>query len=85
MSISGCDTKVSMLLSLPLPNIRILSCFFFLFLVMLSNFLIIPVVREKIKVTVALVIPTRAPATLVNEMIDTPPLVASKTIKNLSM
>ena len=54
---------------------------------MLSNFLIIPVVREKIKVTVtvALVIPTRAPATLVNEMIDTPPLVASKTIKNLSM
>ena len=52
---------------------------------MLSNFLIIQVVREKIKVTVALVIPTRAPATLVNEMIDTPPLVASKTIKNLSM
>ena len=52
---------------------------------MLSNFLIFPVVREKIKVTVALVIPARAPATLVNEMIDTPPLVASKTIKNLSM
>ena len=36
----------SVLFSLLLANIRILSCFFFLFLVMLSNFLIIPVVRE---------------------------------------
>ena len=52
---------------------------------MLSNFLIIPVVREKIKVKIALAIPTRAPATLVNEMIDSTPLVAPKTIKNLSM
>ena len=52
---------------------------------MLSNFLIIPVVREKIKVKLALAIPTGAPATLVNEMIDTPPLVAPKTIKTLSM
>ena len=58
---------------------------FFLFLFMLSNFLIIPVVREKIKVKIALAIPTRAPATLVNEMIDTTPLAANKTIKNLSM
>ena len=48
MSINACDTKVSMLSSLFLANIRIFSCFFFLFLVMLSNFLIIPVVREKI-------------------------------------
>ena len=70
-----------MIFSLLLANIRILSCFFFL----LSNFLIIPVVREKIKVKLALAIPTEAPATLVNEMIDTPPLVAPKTIKTLSM
>ena len=70
-----------MLLSLLLANIRILSCFFFLFLVMLSNFLIIPVVKEKIKVKLALAIPT----TLVKEMIDTPPLVALKTIKILSI
>ena len=69
-----------MIFSLLLANIRILSCFFFL----LSNFLIIPVVREKIKVKLALAIPTGAPATLVNEMIDTPPLVAPKTIKTLS-
>ena len=74
-----------MIFSLLLANIRILSCFFFLLLVMLSNFLIIPVVREKIKVKLALAIPTGAPATLVNEMIDTPPLVAPKTIKTLSM
>ena len=52
---------------------------------MLSNFLTIPVVREKIKVKLALAIPTGAPTTLVNEMIDNPPLVAPKTIKILSM
>ena len=34
---------------------------------MLSNFLIIPVVREKIKVKLAPAIPTGAPATLADE------------------
>ena len=52
---------------------------------MLSNFLIIPVVREKIKVRLPLVIPPGAPATLADEMIQTPLLVALKTIKILSM
>ena len=52
---------------------------------MLSNFLIIPVVREKIKVKLALAIPTGAPTTLADEMIQTPLLVALKTIKILSM
>ena len=85
MSVNAWNTKVSMLLSLLLPNIRILSCFFFLFLVILSNFLIIPVVKEKIKVKLALAIPTGAPIILVNEIIDTPLLVALKTIKTLSM
>ena len=84
MSISACDTKVSMLLSLLLANIRMLSCFF-LFLVILSDFLIIPVVKEKIKVELALVIPNGAPTMLVKEMIDTPPVVALKIIKILSM
>ena len=41
----------------------------------------IPVVREKNKVRLALAIPTGAPTILVNEIIDTPPLVALKTIK----
>ena len=58
---------------------------FLFFLVIFSNFLTIPVVREKIKVKLALAIPTGAPIILVNEIIDTPPLVALKTIKILSM
>ena len=85
MSISICDTKVSMLLSLLLANIRILSCFLFLLLVMLSNFLISSLVREKTRVKIALDIPTGAPTTLVNKMIDVPPLLALKTIKISSM
>ena len=48
---------------------------------MLSNFLIIPIVREKI----ALAIPTGAPTTLADEVIQTPLLVALKIIKILSM
>ena len=52
---------------------------------MLSNILIIPVVREKIKVKLALAIPTGAPIIVVNEIIDTPPLVALKTIKAWSI
>ena len=74
-----------MLSSLILANIRILSSFFFLFLVILNNFLIIPVVREKIKVKLALAILAGAPTTLVREMIDTPLLVAFKAIKTLSI
>ena len=83
MSINVCDINVSMLLSLLLANIRTLSCFFFL--VIFNNFLVIPVDREKIKVKLALAIPTGAPITLVNEIIDTPLLVALKTIKILSI
>ena len=62
-----------MLLSLLLANIRILVIF--------SNFLTIPVVREKIKVRLALAIPT-APTILVNEIIDTPLLDALKQLKS---
>ena len=50
---------------------------------MLSNFLVIPVVREKIKVKLAPAIPTGAPTTLTEEIIQTPLLVALKTIKIL--
>ena len=78
MSISACDTKVSMLISLLLANLRIVSCFYFLLLVMLNNFLTIPVVKEKIKEKFALAIPTGASTTLVNKQIDTPPLAALK-------
>ena len=58
---------------------------FFLFLVILSNFLIIPIVKEKIIVKLAFAIPTGAPITVVKQIIDTPPLVANKTTKVLSM
>ena len=58
---------------------------FLFFLVIFNNFSVIPVLREKIKVKLALAIPTGAPAILVNEQIDTPPLVALKTIKIVSM
>ena len=58
---------------------------FSFFLVIFSNFLTIPVVREKIRVKLALAIPTGAPTILVNEIIDTPLLVALKTIKTLSL
>ena len=74
-----------MLSSLLLANIRILSCFFFLLLVMLSNFLIIPVVREKTKVEFALAIPTGVPTTLADEIKKTPLPVMLKTIKILSV
>ena len=45
----------------------------------------IPVVKEKIKVKFALTIPTDLPIVLVNEIIDTPLVVALKTIKILSI
>ena len=74
-----------MLLILLLVSVRILSWIFSLFPVIFSNFLTIPVVREKIKVRVALAIPTGSPTILVNEIIDTQLSVALKTIKILSM
>ena len=48
---------------------------------MSSNFLTIPVVREKIKVKLKLAIATSAPTILVNEITDTPLVVPLKTIK----
>ena len=58
---------------------------FLFFLVIFNNFLVVPVDREKMKVKIAIAIPTGAPTILVNEEIDTPPVVALKTIKILSM
>ena len=74
-----------MLFSLLLARTSVLSCFFLLLLVILIIFLIIPVVNEKIKVKLAFAIPAGAPIAVVEEIIDTPPLVAERTIKVLSM
>ena len=59
--------------------------FLFFFLVIFSNFLTIPVVREKIRVKLELAIHTGALTKLLKELIDTPLVVALKTIKILSM
>ena len=74
-----------MLFSLLLARTSVLPCFFLSFLVILIIFLIIPVVNEKIKAKLALAIPAGAPIAVVEEIIDTPPLVAERTIKVLSM
>ena len=55
------------------------------FFVIFNNILVIPVNREKIKIKLALAIPTGAPTILVNEQIDTPPVVGLKTVKILPM
>ena len=57
---------------------------FLFFLVVLNNCIVIPVVREKIKVKLAIAIATGAPTIFVKEQIDTPPVVTLKTIKILS-
>ena len=64
MSINDSDISVSMLLSFIIASIRTLSYFFFL--VTLSHFFTIPVVREKIKVKLVLAIPTGAPHYFLN-------------------
>ena len=58
---------------------------FFLFLVILNNFFIIPVVKEKVRVKRGFAIPIAAPKALTGEIIQTPPLVAEITTKILSM
>ena len=45
----------------------------------------IPVVRERFKVTLALAVPIGAPIAVLYEIIDIPPVVALKIIKTLSM
>ena len=59
--------------------------FLFFFLVIFNNFFTIAVLKEKIKVKLALAIPTGGPTILVNQISDTPPVVALKTITILSI
>ena len=57
-----------MLFNLLLASITTLLCFFFLFLVILKNFFIIPVVKENVKLKLALANPAGAPIALVKEI-----------------
>ena len=52
--------------------------FLLFFLVMLNNFFITPVVKENLRLKLALAIPTGTPITLTNEILDIPPLAADK-------
>ena len=70
-----------MILSLRLAKIRVLSYFFFLFLIRLSNFLIIRVVKEKKKAKLALAIPKGVPIIVAKEIKGTPTFVALKKKK----
>ena len=70
MSIITCDAKVSMLFS---------------FLLCLLIILLFLLLKKKIKSKLASAIPTGALLTLIDEKIQTPPLVALKTIKTLTM
>ena len=49
---------------------------FIFFLVIFNNVSIIKVLREKIKVKLELAVPTGAPTIVVNEIIDTPPILS---------
>ena len=73
-----------MLFNLLLANVPIFICFFFLFLVVFNNFFTIPVDNENVRLRLALPIPTGVPITVANDAIETLPLVADKTIKDLS-
>ena len=57
---------------------------FFLFVVGFNNFFTIPVVVKNEKLKLALAIPRVAPMTVANDAIDIPPILADKTIKDLS-
>ena len=57
---------------------------FFLFCVVSNNFFIIPVDIENARLKLAIAIPTGAPITAVNDAIEMIPLVANKSIKDLS-
>ena len=57
---------------------------FHFFLVIFDKFIIIPVDRENIKVKFPLAFPIGAPAIVVNEIIDTSPVLALKIIKIFS-
>ena len=65
-----------MLFNLRPANITILLCFFFLLLVFFNSFFTIPVQIANVRLRLALVIPTAAPMTVVNDAIEILPAVA---------
>ena len=78
-----CFRYFFMLFTLLLASIAILLCFFFLFLVVFSNFFTIPVVIKNARLKLALAIPAGAPITVANDAIEMLPVVTDKTITDL--
>ena len=56
----------------------------FLFLVAFNNFFTSPVHNENARLKLAFVIPIGAPIAVAKDVIETPPLITDKTIKDLS-
>ena len=74
-----------MLFDLLLENILILlCCFLFFFRVVFNYFFAIPVEIENARLKLALAILTGTPITVTNDAIEMLPLVADKTITELS-
>ena len=67
-----------------MTNIIVLLYFFFSFRVVFNSFFVVPVVNETAKLKPVIAIPTGASITVASEDIDTPPLIADKTVKALS-
>ena len=82
-SINAWDIKVSILFNLLLAWLKefyYASFFYFLSLLRLFYY---SCCQKKARVKFALAIPAGTPKTLAKKVIDTPPLVADKTIKSL--
>ena len=77
-----------MLLCMPvnslLASITISLRFFFLFLVAFNKFFTNPEVIENARLQFALIIPTGAPITVANHVIEMLPVTIDKTINDLS-
>ena len=84
MLIKASDILLSILFNLLLANIKILLCFFLVFLVAFNNFFPSPAYNENARLRLALVIHIGGPITVAKDAIETQPLVTDKTIKDLS-
>ena len=73
-----------MLFNLLLASITILLGVFLLFLAIFNSFFTILVEIEKTRLKLALTIPTGAPVTVANDVIEMLPVVIDKTISDLS-
>ena len=73
-----------MLFNLLLASITILLCFFFLFLIVITNFFTNPDVIENVRPQLAPIIPAGAPKTVANDAIEMLPDNIDKTFHDLS-